>query len=526
MPHKNGFGKRSAFAVTVTLVAIGCATAGEQVNTAAGAGTQTAMRDAKAPSRDPSAPRTDARMPAATELDTGGQTPDAGDIADAGGTGLSAGEPFDPAAELAVGATCASINDVQDRRCGKCGNQQTLCTRQSDGSLKLAPYGPCRGESTSTKACFPNAQRLGPACGLCGKTLQNCDTGIKCEWSDISCEGEVPSGCEAGTVRYLGLGCTDDALQRQACEDTCTWGVPAACAARGADVLAIPGAPGPGMATKLEATLWGPARTALKVGACPATLGSASGNDHYTTLRNATAAAVNVSVWVSKSASGPLPSTVLTAYPGAVLPSTDAARMACSDAVVSGPTGLRGLSALKIAAGAEVTVRVSSLSPGSINAPFVLNAQLEATAEESISVPTAAGLTVQADYAVRVAGPAGLRAEYGTCPARVSTSNYYYTVVTVNNPEAAPVNVTVGALNPNSSSYFVMSAYAARPTNITLGACVGAATYNCAGPSPLVSLGPCVPGLSVPAGGAITVLVSNFNTSTTDKPFTFKVTRL
>ena len=517
MYTKRSVGRWSLTLGVAAVVAIGCATAPEEVALVS-ASPDAAKPAAKAPVRDAARP-IDSTVPSVPDAsaDDASSATDANVGADAG---LFAGEPFDPAPELAVGATCPTENDLVARRCGKCGTQQTLCKKQLDGSLKVGAYGACRNENTSANACLPNAQRLGVACGLCGKTLQTCDVATSCEWTDVSCENEVAAGCTAGDVRYVALACTGDLVQRQQCMGTCTWAAPEACAARGPDELVLPGSTG--VTVKKDVTLWGASQRALALGTCPTTLTAASGNAQYTKIRNPGATAVAVNLWASKAAGSALPDMVMTVYNRATIPAADADRIACAGKVVAAGTGFLGANAVSIPAGGDILVMVSSKGAGSVDAPFVLNAQLESP----MTVPSAVGVTVEGEYVVRAAGPAMPRSDGGTCPTDIdSDEDYQFTFVTLKNPGASVANLTVGANLPPPATVgdLTIAVYAAPPTATTVDACIGSSNDGCSISS--FSIDACTDNIPVPAGGQVTVMVANYYRESVDIPFTLKVRR-
>ena len=506
------------------VIALGCATSAENVVITAGTGDGGKV-DAKVAPKDAAKDTAATLGSDADQSITPLEVPDTAAPADAG---LFAGELFDPTPELATGATCASENDVVDRRCGKCGNQQALCVKQTDGSLKVGTYGGCRNENMSANACLANAQRLGAACGLCGKTLQTCDVGTMCEWSDVSCEGEVAAGCEAGSVRHVAVGCSGDQVQRQECSAACVWKAPEACAVRGADELALPTAAG--VTTTFEATLWGSPVAALAEGACPASLSATMGNPQYTKIHNPTAASVRVNLWVSRSVAGALPDVVMAVYNRATVPPADADRMACAGKVVAAASGLLGSDAVVIPAGGDIIVLVSSKRGGSVNAPFVLNAQLDVP----LNVPSTVGALTGGRYVIRASGPTLPFPDIGTCPGSIASSTLYpVTYVTLTNPETSPVTVTAGETTTGSRAtrdIVIMGVYNTPPTATTVGSsCIREVAYECRA-SPVFVTNACVENIVVPASSQLTLMFMGYDGDTgegptVDVPFDLKVVR-
>ncbi len=505
-----------------TLVAIGCATTPVEETIfvqADGGKTDAAKRPDTNKPADTSGPLTDTTV----ATDTNTEPTDTNPPMDAG---LSSGEPFDPAPELAVGATCPTENDVIPRRCGKCGTQQALCTKATDNSLKIGAYGSCRNENTAVNSCLPNAQRLGASCGLCGKTLESCDPGNSCIWSEVSCEGEVSGGCVAGEVRYLALSCTGEQVARQVCGNACIWSTPEACAARGADVLVLPAANVVGTG---ELKFWGAAAASATAGTCPRTLGTPV-NSNYTTIRNPEATPVNVHLWHSKGAGGAAIGTTMGTYAGATVPATDAERMACVGVVADscGVTGCAGASAsfaalervsntsvpaITIPAGGDITVYSAAASSTLFDAPFALNVAREAPLPAvSLVGPATVGQTVQGAFVVPASGTGTKtgRLNSGTCPVGVSTTMVNFVLVTVTNPSATPATFDIGA-DPVGGGDFQVSAYYGTPVGALSGRCVGEASDSCRGS---ISSDGCVQNIVVPAGGNVVMMVTQWSSST------------
>ena len=120
------------------------------------------------------------------------------------------GETEDPLAPK-PGDPCpagVNLNDVIDRRCGKCGNQKALCIAGAGGAKVVEAYGPCLGEKTGADACLPR-ERVLADCGICGKQTKDCD--LSCAYVEGACTGQVAGGCTANEITYLEGLCPNPA---------------------------------------------------------------------------------------------------------------------------------------------------------------------------------------------------------------------------------------------------------------------------------------------------------------------------
>lgn len=508
-----------------TLVAIGCATTNEEPETPV---TDSGKPDTKKPDTSVVVPDTSVEEDSGTIAEDTSTPVDAND---AGGN--KAGEPFDPTAP-AEGSTCSIEFDVVSRRCGACGQQQALCTKQSDGTLKLAAYGTCVNESAAPDACLPNAERNGPSCGLCGKMLQQCDPDL-CKWSDIACENEVQNGCTEGEVRYLQLNCPSGQFSKQTCGSTCSWSAPDACAARVPDVLTLPAQIGYSASQSVK--LWSDAPSQLGVGACPTTLTGTPGNIHYATIHNPESTPLAIDLWQSKALGGANLDTILAVYSGTTMPAQPAERQACvgtvNDQCSTSPCmtdsaskwgGFVGAAAVTIPANGDILVYSAGKSNALSDAPFVLNARRSVgsgTYPTTLAVPTA-GQTYQGNYTLVGTGPKMKRASSGTCPASIASSTYQYAWITITNSEAVDAKINVGA---DSIGDLMMAAYPTAPNDATVNACLGTSADFCSLTG--FTNDACVPNLTIPANGQIVVMVSNYSPSvTSDVNFSLKITRL
>lgn len=447
---------------------------------------------------------------------------------------LAPGEQFDPTAP-APGSTCSVAYDVVVRRCGKCGQAQALCEPQTDGTLKLGAYGRCSNENSAANACLPNAQRHGGSCGLCGTTLEQCDPDL-CTWNELTCENEVQNGCSAGEVRYLSLSCTGGQTAKQTCGNACHWEAPAACAARAPEVMTVPSVDG--YVSSLETKFWSDAPSQLAVAACPSTLTGAAGNQSYTKIHNPDTVPVKVDIWHSRStiASSAIIDTTLAVYAGATVPVQPAERQACVGAVADSCVdsmctgagdkfaGLGDAQGVTIPAGGDILVYSGAKQSTLGDAPFVLNVRRTGSGVSSpstVAVPSV-GQSFLSTFPLLASGPTMARAYDGNCPGFLDDDAYPYTLVTLTNPEAAPVTVGVG-LNAGPSDDLMIAAYANAPTEATVLQCIGVVSDVCSIPG-FVNDG-CLPNLTIPAGGQAVLMVTSYSINASDLSFKLKVVR-
>lgn len=304
----------------------------------------------------------------------GGETPsltDAGKRPDAGKPGVKADAGKDaapPAPE--EGEPCATPNVIFKRSCQLCGTQEAVCLASEDGGPnQVSPYGDCTNQVKD--GCEPGTEEESP-CGDCGTLKRTC--GNKCTWTSTACLNQPQDHCTPGAVELLTAGCPADQYRQKVCKPTCIWdNVSAVCSAAPSYVL-VPATPG---STNSTIAVLRSTQTAgrLFLGSCPggsySTIASVLTPYAYVEVRNTNPKAVTVSIYNSQaSATSPIIDTIMAAYDGVAIPSTDAERKKCIKGVaddgntaLTGNTtfaSLDGARAVTIAAGASVQVYFAS----------------------------------------------------------------------------------------------------------------------------------------------------------------------
>ena len=238
--------------------------------------------------------------------------------------GVDAGPP--PPVE---GTACSMPNSKVSKSCGKCGKAETLCIAE-DGGSTWGTYGMCLNEVVA--GCVPGTTQ---PCGNCG--TQTCSA--FCGWG--ACTGQPAMACPANSVDYTTASCsTANTYRSRTCSATCQWGnYSGACTqATTPNKMNVPAAVGGVISAKW--TLAG--TTHRPSGTCPDVVDSSSSSVPYAVveLTNPTAKAAEVSLYQSKSATGPADiDLVLWTYNGAGLPLNDTALGACVVGVADSCTG-------------------------------------------------------------------------------------------------------------------------------------------------------------------------------------------
>ncbi len=208
----------------------------------------------------------------------------------------------------APGSSCATVDQVFKRTCGKCGWQEAICKQ---GGV-VSDYGVCQGEIGS---CEPGATQ---ACGNCG--TQTCSN--SCNWN--ACTGQPANACSPGSVQFSTAGCTTpNTYIQKTCSGTCTWGpFDAVCKSPSLTVAAV---------GQVASGTW--SLSASKVGkrpsgtTCPATSVYFTDVAYFAVpVTNNTTKTATVQIYNSGAASL---DTFLSVYSGSSLPTTDAAIKAC-----------------------------------------------------------------------------------------------------------------------------------------------------------------------------------------------------
>jgi hypothetical protein len=455
--------------------------------------TVTPIKDA---GRDTSTPPADAGRDS-SPVDSGRDSA----VADGGDSGVldRDGDPFDPLAPKA-GDACpvgTAVNDVVERRCGKCGVQRAVC----EAGRVVGVYGPCTNEKTAATACLPGERRT-VACGFCGRQVRNCDTA--CSYNDGACQGEVVGGCVAGSVKYLSTCANPAEARRQVCSATCSPGTPEACAPRAADgTLAVSQTVG----GKVSQTFTPDA--ALKIPAlsspfCATTLSTTINSIYsYVLLQNTGAQAANVTVTNTSLTTD----AAFAAYPGTTLPGD---RLACQDHV-----GINKFT-VTIPAGGSQLVYVGGLSATAAG-PFplevvtnFLGAEVAPAPDHLVAISQTMGgtvaqaLTFVEDKFLPITASLNAPTDYTgahPCPVVKMGVELPYRYVRLNNSGATARTVNLITTSVDDDSY--MAVYASVPTSGTRRACVGAYNDDCTATDPNA----CLNGVTVPANGSVVVYV-------------------
>lgn len=459
-----------------------------------------ATTDRNAPPTPKDAGRDSAQPPTDSGRDSATPTDAAIDSGDAGGD--RPGDPFDPTAPK-PGDPCpagVAVNDVVSRRCGKCGIQNALC----ETGRVVSAYGVCANEKTNADACLPGA-RTSQGCGICGRQTVICDN--TCVQTAGICQGEVPGGCVAGSVKFLATCTNPNEFRKQTCSATCAPGTPEPCAPRGADVTIAVSQTAGGMVTGTLTPDTTAKIPALASPFCNTTLSTTISSIYgYVLLTNPGAQPVNVTV-TNKSLTT---DAAITSYPGTTLPGD---RLACEDhvninkftvGIAAGGSKLVFVGGLEAAAagpypleirtnfvGAEVpgapdyTIAISPTMGGIVNQAL--------TFDEAKFAPLVAGLNAPADYTG--AHP---------CPVVKMGFEYPHRYVKIDNAGGTARTVNLVTTSAGDDTYF--SVFNAVPTFATRRACIGNYNDDCTA----ADLNACLNGVSIPANGSIVVDIGQY----------------
>ncbi|MBK6464653.1 MAG: hypothetical protein IPF92_27165 [Myxococcales bacterium] len=379
-----GFGVLGLLAVVVG-AAGGCATA--TVVEDEDAGTATTVVDSSVPDTnkptvdssttpDTAPPAKDSAPPDTAPPDTAPPVDAAPDTAT---LAPRPGETVDPLAPK-PGDPCpagVNLNDIIDRRCGKCGNQKALCIAGAGGTKVVDAYGACTGEKTAADACLPR-ERVLADCGVCGKQTRDCD--LSCAYVEGACTGQVPGGCTANEETFIEGVCPNPGdVRRQVCSPMCVKGTPEACAPRPApapDHTVTVGAMGVGVT---QAITFDAAKTLTQPelpfcgddpAPCPLALSSTARPYRYVRVENPGAAARTVTIETTGSTD-----TMMAYYLGAAPAPTPAARIACTGQFSDDVTGTNpSLTGVSIPAAGAITVYVGKYDSGAGTTTFRVTA--------------------------------------------------------------------------------------------------------------------------------------------------------
>ena len=313
-------GLRSAL-VTVTVasmfgigVVVGCSAngSGDAVDDTTPTDPMTGSPTAKLPAQTPVAPDPDAGK--ATAKDAGKDA-----YVDAG--------PPPPV----PGTACPTIDEVKKKKCGACGEQETLCLGNGSdaGGGTWSAYSSCLGELTG--GCIPGTV-VNEACGNCGTRVKTCSQ--YCAFSTAACSGQPPASCVPGSVDLSGAGCANTTtFHQRTCASTCSFGnFGLTCDAAPTSITAGPTL---GSVSSTIVTLTSTQVTTRLGGSCPtATLTPVATQTPYAYIKvhNPLASSIVVSIYNSLAPGGVVFPTLLASY-GAATPTTDPLRKACVQGV-------------------------------------------------------------------------------------------------------------------------------------------------------------------------------------------------
>ncbi len=356
-PIKIGFLAFSAFAVTAAIAGPGCTETvvdpvEEDSGLAADVGTG---NDAVAPK--------DSGKDSATVQDSGkDSTPtfnDSGtDASRDGSADASDSSVADGGSSPATGTACTTVGFIYPKKCGFCGTSEAAC----EADMKVGVYGACSGEVVD--GCMPGTTRSS-ACGLCGTKSEICQN--NCQWASGTCMGEPVGACAPGNVKYTTAGCTTaNTFRKQTCGTTCQYGAPEPPPCKPKDTgVAIATTVGGTVTFSGELSKLTDQIPRQGSGTCPTTPSTTSTSYAYVEVKNTTAQAAKVEIWFDAPAGGTDIDTVVTTYPGNVIPTTPAARNACTNTVndfcstlpcTGSWSGLVGTAAVSIPAGGSILV--------------------------------------------------------------------------------------------------------------------------------------------------------------------------
>jgi hypothetical protein len=247
------------------------------------------------------------------------------------------------------GSPCSSLSQIQERGCAMCGTQNRVCLKQLDGGADAtgqpgywSDWSDC--VSPATAVCDPLQTYGDEACGNCGTRQRICQ--LDCTFvQGLTCQNE--GACSPGSADWQqGLGCsTPDGgspLGRlKTCNSTCQYDIAQTCttAPPNPNNISITATTAGTVYSKVF--LMGKTPTESRVvtsfsaslGDCPTTLSSTVTVRSYIEVKNTTASALHVSVWHSSAATTPKldDDTIMTLYPGGIIPKTDTDRQNCLD---------------------------------------------------------------------------------------------------------------------------------------------------------------------------------------------------
>ena len=236
------------------------------------------------------------------------------------------------------GDSCSDLNKIVEKKCGACGKQSTVCLEGDAGTGYWSAYGACTGELAG--GCIPG-ETVTEDCGNCGTRTRVCSA--YCVLSSPVCTGEPADSCPPGSVDLTAAGCsTANTFRARSCKADCSYNPFGSCAAPPTSVNV---APTVGSVSSTVAILSSSPAMAKMTGTCPNPTLSTTISTPYTYIqvKNPHAKAATVSIFNSLAPGGDVLETILAAYQGAALPTTEAARKACDKGVsITGTTSLTG----------------------------------------------------------------------------------------------------------------------------------------------------------------------------------------
>ena len=456
----------------------------------------------------PDTGKPDTSVPDTSVPDTGKPDTAAPDAAEAGvdsGLGPRPGETVDPL-KPKPGDPCpagVNLNDVIERRCGKCGNQRTLCIAGAGGAKVVDTYGACLGEKTGPDACLP-LERIVSACGFCGTQTKDCD--LSCAYVEGACTGQVAGGCTANEITYLEGLCPNLAdVKKQVCSATCVKGTPEACAPRPLEEIVI--SQTAGMTVSGESAVYSTKIGKLTTGTCPSPVTSTLTSYQYVRVKNDGAMAANVTISNVAPAGATKPDTVVALYPG---PNAPGDRTMCvgsvSDFVESFTTS--------IPAGGSVIFHQSLFLASATNPRLktevktnFIGAEMAPMPDHTIDLALVPGTPVDQAIAFAAATtlpvPIGPVADPGPCPLALSATLTPYRYVRVRNTGAVARTATIETVGATDTiiAYYGGDA----PISTARTACTG--NYS----DDVTGLNGQITGVTVAPGAYVTVYVGKFS---------------
>ncbi|MDF2695842.1 MAG: hypothetical protein K0S65_4225, partial [Labilithrix sp.] len=212
------------------------------------------------------------------------------------------------------------------RSCGMCGTQEAVCLANADNSAggTVSPYGECKNQVVN--GCLPGSTE-DVACGNCGTQKRTCNN--YCAWSQTACTGQPTNSCTPGSVELLSAGCNANTYRQKSCKASCTWdNISATCTAPPTFVLVPPTAGG--VTSTIAVLSESKTNARMSSGTCPLTITTTVTPYAYIEVRNTNPKAATVSIYNSQATGGPVIDTVMVAYKGTAIPTSEAARKACT----------------------------------------------------------------------------------------------------------------------------------------------------------------------------------------------------